>query len=148
MATRQFDLTQYSIEELLMLSGQIELRINELLNATAPDSQAHSECPESGNGCHHPTHHSSYTGSLSSGVTLSERVRGLIQANDPYKPFATVFLVAPPPVPPEHVPRSPSTTPPLFGGPPCDTFSGGTRADLSRDPSSDTPLSQTRQTTQ
>ena len=142
MTARHIDLTQFSLEELLILSSRIDLRIKELLSATAADSQAREDCPAPCGGCDHSSNPSSHTGTASpESVTLSERVRGLIQANDPLcwsQPFfggsiirdiVTVGL-------PEYMPRSSNMTLPTFGGPPCATFSVGKEPDASSGPSS------------
>ena len=83
MTERQVDLTQLSLDELLLLSSRVELRIKEVLSASEAGSLAHEDGPApSGRFDHTPTA-SSRPGTASHKTeTLSERVRGLTHANE------------------------------------------------------------------
>ena len=99
MMEHQVDLTQLSLDELVLLSSRVELRIKEVLNASAAGSMAHTNGEASGGRfAHSPTGSPRPNNASQEIETLSERVRDLIHANDPcmggVRPRATA-VVAP-----------------------------------------------------
>ena len=86
LMSQQFDLTQMSLDELVSLSKQIEVRIRYLKCATAPEPQmATGSTPASCHPSRSPSHATCHVEEPSTGDTMSERVRGLIQTNDPWE---------------------------------------------------------------
>ena len=86
MTEQQIDLTQLSLDELLLLSSRVELRIKDVQSAPSAGSQVHEDGPASGGRADHSTPASSCPATASQEIeTLSERVRGLIHVNDPWE---------------------------------------------------------------
>ena len=86
MATKQIDLTQLALSELQQLLGQVTQRIDELLRTPTSSSQYYAAGPNGGcSGEPAPSAVPSTGIGEFSVETLSERVRGLNFANDPWE---------------------------------------------------------------
>ena len=133
------DLECLSLDELKLLASRVECRIRVLTETSTANTAADpskSRFPTGSSSGHHAAANVSNQDSVAK-ATLSERVQGVIQANDPCEgsgvgptrwsqPFygghvirAPVMSDGFPRVPPPQVPL------PTFGGAPCTNISGG-----------------------
>ena len=136
---QQIDLTRLSLDdELRHLSSRVEQRIKEVSGAAADSAAAHA-----GRGSHGRTGGSPCGGMPSNSSTpkqetLSERVKDLIQTNDPEKgsgvgplrwsrPFYGGSIIRDPVAvdTSAYVPKPSDAAPPFFGGPPCTSCGTG-----------------------